>query len=147
MNTFSWMIYLANVADSFDILFKIMTVITSSISCLFFIFYLVNTSDSISYSNSGYNHRYEFRKANHYRNMCGSFLKKFLIAFGIFSSLAVITPSKNTVILIAASEIGQKILTSDKVNDIVDPSLELLQTYIKKELKTLKDSDNKKQGD
>lgn len=49
----------------------------------------------------------------------------------------VITPSRQTVLLIAASEIGERVMTSDRVQGVIDPSVELLQTWIRQQTQTI----------
>jgi ABC-type Fe3+ transport system permease subunit len=52
--------------------------------------------------------------------------------------LCVILPSKQTILLIAASEVGERVLSNEKVTSIIDPSVEYLQAWIKNELGKLK---------
>lgn len=50
-------------------------------------------------------------------------------------SVLIVTPSQTTMILIAASEVGEKVVSNDKVVKTVDPAIELLQTWIEAETK------------
>jgi hypothetical protein len=57
-----------------------------------------------------------------------------MIFVTMFLALSVaLFPSERTLYLMAASEIGGRVVTSDKVQGIVDPSVEILQNYIKRE--------------
>lgn len=49
----------------------------------------------------------------------------------MFGNAAV--PDRNTVLLIAASEIGERVATSQRVDDILDPSIELLKTWMEQQ--------------
>lgn len=66
-----------------------------------------------------------------------------------FLILYTIVPSQQTMVLIASSEIGQRVVTSqefqDNVKGVIDPSAELLKTWIRSETAKLKDGiENKK---
>ena len=43
-------------------------------------------------------------------------------------------------ILVAASEIGEKVITSEKVTTVIDPSVVLLKTWIEKQTLDLQTS-------
>ena len=54
-------------------------------------------------------------------------------------------PSRQTILLIAASELGERVLASDKmarveerVNGVLDPSLDLLTTWMMKQTQELR---------
>ena len=65
-------------------------------------------------------------------------IRYVLIVEFITCLLFVFVPNRQTMILVAASEVGEKVLTNDKVTNIIDPSIDLLQTWIKNELTNLK---------
>jgi hypothetical protein len=48
-------------------------------------------------------------------------------------SLASLVPSRQTVLLIAGSEMGERVLNHPKFNQVVDPGLELVTTWMQKE--------------
>ena len=45
-------------------------------------------------------------------------------------------------LLIAASEVGEKIVTSEKITSVVDPSVTLLKTWIEKQTQDIQNSMN-----
>ncbi len=47
--------------------------------------------------------------------------------------LLSITPSRQTVLLITASEMGERLVTSDAVGQIADPGMRLVQVWIQRE--------------
>lgn len=51
-----------------------------------------------------------------------------------------IIPTKETMLLIAASEVGEKIVTSEKITSVVDPSVTLLKTWIEKQTQDIQNS-------
>jgi len=53
---------------------------------------------------------------------------------------SIVIPSRNTIILIGASEFGERLVTNPSVNGIVDPSIELLKTWIEQQTKQMRDS-------
>ena len=53
-----------------------------------------------------------------------------------------IIPTKETMLLIAASEVGEKIVTSEKITSVVDPSVTLLKTWIEKQTQDIQNSMN-----
>ena len=75
-----------------------------------------------------------------YKPIFTKFFSYSLRTFIVTSILYTFIPSKLTFILIASSEIGEKMLKSDGAQKIIDPSVELLQEYIKNELKNLKNT-------
>ena len=65
------------------------------------------------------------------------FLKwaKRLAGIVVFSIvLQIVIPTKQTMIMVAASEVGDKVVKSEKMQQILDPSIDLLQQWIKNEL-------------
>lgn len=60
-----------------------------------------------------------------------------MIASGIMASLV---PSRQTVLLIAASEMGEQVLNHPRVNQVMDPGIELLTTWMQRETQALRGS-------
>ena len=63
---------------------------------------------------------------------------RFTYLFVIVGMLASLTPSRQTVLLIAASEMGEKVLNHPRVQTVMDPGIELLTTWMAKETQDLK---------
>ena len=76
-------------------------------------------------------------------NACKSKAKWLLFIMTFCATLACALPSNNTLMMIAASEVGERAIKSEAVSTIVDPSVELLKTWIAKETKNLKESASK----
>lgn len=56
----------------------------------------------------------------------------------LFILFAAALPSRQTMILIAGSEMGERVVKSEAVQSIVDPGLDLVKTWIKEETEKLK---------
>lgn len=54
--------------------------------------------------------------------------------------LFVFVPDRPTMILMSSAAIGEKILDNPKVTEVVDPSIDLLKTWMVKQNKELQDS-------
>ena len=54
--------------------------------------------------------------------------------------LANLVPSRQTVLLIAASEMGERVLNHPRVNQVIDPGIDLLTTWMEKEKHELQKS-------
>lgn len=121
MNTLSWLIYFAGLVHS-------LTFIASLISIVCFFIWTIARFAFIMH------HERMITKEDQERLPSSNYLIVGFILVGI----ATVLPSKNTVLLIAASELGQRLVTSEQVADVVDPSLDLLKTWIKKETEALK---------
>ena len=59
---------------------------------------------------------------------------------GVTGSLASLVPSRQTVLLIAASEMGERVLNHPRVNQVIDPGIDLLTTWMEKEKHELQKS-------
>lgn len=121
MNSLSWLIYFAGLVHS-------LIFITIAVSIVCFTIWTIASLAFILH------HERMITKEDQERLPSGNYLIVGFICAGIASFL----PSKNTVMLIAASELGQRLVTNQQVVDVVDPSIELLKTWIKKETEALK---------
>lgn len=62
------------------------------------------------------------------------------LIFFISGIAQAVLPDRNTVLLIAASQIGEKIVNNEKVQSVVDPSIDLLKTWMVQQTQNLKKS-------
>ena len=60
-------------------------------------------------------------------------IKYTVITVIILASIQMFLPSRQTVLLIAASEMGEKVLNNEKVGQVIDPSIDLITTWMKNE--------------
>jgi hypothetical protein len=73
-------------------------------------------------------------------------IRNFIIAGGIVAVIATVVPDRQTLMLIASSEIGEKVINSDKITALgstVDPSITLLKTWIENQTEVLKQQKKK----
>lgn len=86
--------------------------------------------------------RKEIEKIERYQQTRLKFVKICLPILIVSIIISTVIPSRQTLILISASEIGEKIINSDNTKAIIDPSVNLLKGWIRKELDKLnKESD------
>ena len=137
MNTLSWFIYFIGVVPvigNFAILFTIAAAIGTGITV---VCHLIGRSDQYSQSD----------KEKFDQNMAPLFRywrKVFIWIFCVAAPVSILVPNQKTMILIGASEFGEKMLSSDKAQKLLDPSYQLLEAWINKELAKLKEEDSKK---
>lgn len=119
MNSLSWLIYLAQVLDGFRGLMLTMVILPIGFFLLRGAVYGISEGEAFA-DNWGY-----WTK----RTAATSFIAAVLFVF---------TPSKQTVILIAGSQLGEMAIKSDTVQGVVNPGIDLLKAWIKEETDNLK---------
>jgi nitrogen fixation/metabolism regulation signal transduction histidine kinase len=130
MNSLSWLIYAANVAQSLSGFLVFITTVFALGAIVACIVALVHMDEQPNYrqlSEPDLTLRRK-RKVAAFKLSCALFA--VMTITGITTSLI---PSRQTVLLIAASEIGERALTHQRVQDVVDPSINLLQTLIQQQ--------------
>ena len=120
MNSLSWLIYFAGLVHSLGLVALLVSVVCFAIWVGARLYFILDNG--------------MITKEDQEKLPSGTYL---LVGF-LCASIVTFLPSKNTVMLIAASELGQKLVTSQQVVDVVDPSIDLLKTWIKKETGALK---------
>jgi hypothetical protein len=127
MNSLSWFIYLAEVSNGF---------------CNFLVFFAVMSfvllamcglirgvgSPTREFENFTKEEKEKLSKFTKYSFLCGV----------VCIIVSIFIPSKNTLMLIAASEYGQKFVESKTAQEIIDPSTQLLKEWINNQLKEIK---------
>lgn len=121
MNSLSWLIYFAGLVHGLIYITVIVSLVCFTIWTIARLAFILH-------------HERMITEEDQERLPSGNYLIVGFICAGIASFL----PTKNTVMLIAASELGQRLVTSQQVVGVVDPSIELLKTWIKKETEALK---------
>jgi hypothetical protein len=71
------------------------------------------------------------------------YLRKLIYITIALAAIGLFIPSRQTVILIASSEIGERVLKSTTVQSIIEPSIDLLNAWIRKELENIAKSEKK----
>lgn len=129
MNSLSWIIYVAGLVNplgGFLAFFAVISGIFFVITMITATVFRFDDSDSSyrKYSNNELLNSAELSKK--FRNW-SFFSIIMMFVFGV-SSAAI--PNRETVLLIAASEIGERVITNQNVSEIVGNSAQLLNTWI-----------------
>jgi len=117
VNSLSWMIYLASVTDTMRENFGALLGFTAFSTVMLSIgAFLAKILEDV--------------ELPFYRTYMKVAVPVMVVSF-VFSN---VLPKKETLMLIAASEFGDRIMTQQKIGErIVDPSINLLQEWIKKQ--------------
>jgi hypothetical protein len=130
MNSLSWLIYLASLSGSVSSLFSFLAVLGGA-ACV------IGTVLSVVWTDGSYDSDRRERRMQGYEDTRkrGKALSKtglaMLIAFG---GVAAVLPGSNTIYAIAASEIGERVITDETVRGIAADSTKALQGWIKKQI-------------
>lgn len=100
MNSLSWLIYFANLLAQLNVVSAIITACGG----------IIILGLAIAYQS--------FKP-----------LTKWIAIWFVFLLLALVTPSEKTVMLIIASEIGERVVNSERVQGVIDPSIKILQDW------------------
>lgn len=122
MNTLSWLIYLAEVLSSADHFAGVVAGLAGILVILLGIGLFVFSDDDDDSANLTF-----VRKS----------FKTSVIVCSVASLFAVILPSKQTIILIAASELGQTVIQSEGAQRVIDPSLRYVESWLNNEIARL----------
>jgi hypothetical protein len=123
MNSLSWMIYAIGVVDSLREIAQGLLVATGFV-VLFGGIFAPLALDMLDVDNPW--------------RIIRSAIRWIASTIAICALIVVVVPSRQTLLLIAGSEIGQRVATSDAVQDIVGPGADLLKTWIAEETAKLK---------
>jgi hypothetical protein len=125
MNTLSVLVYTAELADSLDTVAKIASLI-GGISIAATAFACICATDE--------NVTKEERLA------VVKWFKRSIIATSILAVTAAVIPSRDTVLMIAASEMAERVVMSEPVQSVVDPATQLLREWIEQKTRELRSS-------
>ncbi len=64
--------------------------------------------------------------------------KQAILPMAVAVFVVAVIPSRQTMLLIAGSEMGERAINSSAVQDVVNPGVDLLKTWIKEETDKLK---------
>lgn len=138
MNNLSILIYLSGVTGTLAGFLTLVTVIFGFLSALSLLIWLICHDETDKYSHplqgEDLAHRREIRKNSWkwFWRFCGLFV--------FVGALTSFVPNRQTVLLIAASEMGERVLNHERVNQVIDPGIDLLKTWMEKEKMDLQKS-------
>ena len=118
MNNLSWLIYLAGASATLANFFYFITGVFGVLAVLAGIVGVVHMDETRDYRRLGS----AFKAA-----------MALFVCMAMAGIVASLMPNRQTVLLIAASEIGERVVTSERVQGVIDPSIELLQTWIQQQ--------------
>ncbi len=143
MNSLSWLLYLSGVVGSINSFLIFVTVAFgagSVITGAIFIITRIVASET---------HRKQDERADNLA-LSNSFRKFFIIFITLFTvvgCIANLVPDRRTMIMIASSEVGEKVINSEGVQKVIDPSIDLLKTYMEKEMLSVQKEIKRLKGD
>ena len=138
MNNLSILIYLSGVTDNLGNFLTFVTIVFGLLGAVCLLIWLISHDET-----DAANCRLEGGALAGRRETRKSSWKWFWRFCGLFvfvGSLASLVPSRQTVLLIAASEMGERVLNHPRVNQVIDPGIDLLTTWMEKEKHELQKS-------
>jgi The Golgi pH Regulator (GPHR) Family N-terminal len=145
MNSLSWLIYLAGVAEGLSTIVTVIAVLSgiAAIAAWIAFFAAFDETDS-----SG--RPYSDEQIEQTRKVVRPTIRRvaFTLLFtSIFASVINVgLPSRQTILLVAASEMGERALMSRPVQEVIDPSVELLQTWIRQQTAAIREEATRRSG-
>lgn len=143
MNSLSWLLYWSGVVGSLNsfLIFAASAFCVASVvtGAGFFICRCV-AADNSKYKET----------AEVYTTLSYTWRKFFLFFFPMFILFGVVAnlvPDRRTMIMIASSEAAEKVINNEKVSKVIDPSIDLLKTYMEKEMLGLQKEIKRLKGD
>jgi len=115
MNNLSWLIYLADVAGCVGGFIAFISVMCGIASVVSLVIYIVPAEETVA-------------------STARIWMRRAIPGLIVSGLIAGLIPNRQTVLMIAASEIGERAMTSTQVAGVVDPSLELLKTWLINEI-------------
>jgi hypothetical protein len=137
MNTLSWFIYFIGVVPALKGVMIAVAILSGIALGLVILSHMFNRSDTYSEQEK---ENFDEISAPVYRY----WRKVFVWILCVSVPITVFVPNQKTMILIGASEFGEKMIMSEKAQKLLDPSYQLLEAWINEELKKLKEGNNKK---
>lgn len=136
MNTLSFLIYLAGVAGSMGSFMVFVAVVFGALTLGSLAAFLCMQDETDVYNRPLDSERLKSLRQN--RGKAWRWMWVFLALMISTGVMATAVPSRQTVLLIAASEMGERMLNHPRVDAVVDPSIDLLTTWMRKETDDLR---------
>lgn len=138
MNTLSWLIYLAGAAGSLNAFVVFLTVIFGALAAASLFGFLIYTDETDRYNRPLPAEELTVRRERRGKLWRRMWMLLMLMTMG--GVTASVIPERQTVLLIAASQMGEQVLNHPRINQVVDPGIELLTTWMQKETADLRRS-------
>lgn len=127
MNSLSWLIYFASLSDSASGFFAFLAALGAICTVL-------GTVLSVLWTDGSYGGDRRIKGYEDMRKRGQALIPRGLMMLVVFGAIATILPGKNAVYAIAASEIGERVITDETVKGIAADSTKALQAWIKKQI-------------
>jgi threonine/homoserine/homoserine lactone efflux protein len=130
MNSLSWLIYLASVSGSASSLFSFLAFMGA-------VFMVLGVILSILWTDGGFGSGDRERRIKGYEDLRASgksMIPRGILMFAVCGVIAALLPGSNTIYAIAASEVGERVITDETVKGIAADSTKALQGWIKKQI-------------
>ena len=122
MNNLSWLIYLAEVVGKTALALQFVTFVCGLGTLISAIVYAISLAEDADEIAAG----------------AKKIISPLVIGLSLAGVVNCVIPSREAVMMIAASELGEKVIASPAVAGVVDPSIELLKTWIARTTEDLK---------
>ncbi len=134
MNSLSWLIYAIHLFGNLGALLATLAFASFGILAIVTICRLVGNNDRIEkYGTRGAERAAINAEIKDTNKAIARMALKFVWIPVVLGLIASVIPDRRTMYLIAASEIGERVVTSEKVVGVFDPSIDLLKNWIKSE--------------
>ena len=140
MNSLSVLIYLAGVAGSINAFVVFLTVVFGVLAAASLVLFLFTLDETDSYHRQLPEDVLTGKRET--RKKAWRYMWLFLGIMTFTGITASVIPERQTVLLIAASEMGERVLNHPRVDQVVDPGIELLTTWMRTETEKLRASTN-----
>jgi hypothetical protein len=144
MNSLSWLIYFIGMVESIGY-FALWLAIPGTLGlCAVLIIWMVLNGCQIGSTPMNERDAKQYEIAWHWWSVGKNIA---LVVWLIGWMMIIFIPSRQSLILIAGSEIGQQMVQSKAVQDVVNPGMDLLKTWITTETTKLKESVSPKKSE
>lgn len=137
MNNLSWFIYVIQLVDDLVSLFIWGAALCAVTGVVRVIVTIIRAESAFANTSSSGGADVAARKAvwEAFNPMIG----RFLAGTVAVALVAAVLPSRQTLLMIAGSEAGERLVMSEGVNSIVNPGMDLIRKWIKQEADKIKD--------
>lgn len=134
MNSLSWMIYYINVIANIGAAALAVTIVGYVLVVVVVMLYAFFISEEGRGCDTD-------KKIDTLKKDRNKWIKRIFITATVAGLVSILAPDYKTMMLMAASQVGEQIVNNPKTRDIVDPSLDYLRLWLKHEVKELKEKE------
>lgn len=138
MNNLSILIYLSGVTGNLASFLSFVTIVFGLLGAVCLLIWLISHDETDATNRRLEGEALASRLETHKNSW--KWFWRFCGLFVFVGSLCSFIPTRQTVLLIAASEMGERVLNHPRVNQVIDPGIDLLTTWMEKEKHELQTS-------